>query len=74
MYKVYFENKFMERRAIGECSNTSELWSVINKFLDDHNFKSYYSRLNYLDNEVQIDVGSHSEFFYVDKKVFEENK
>ena len=39
---------------------------LIKDFLDDHNYKSYYSRtwINENDNKEKIcDVGSHSEFF-----------
>ena len=71
MYPLYFENSQGQRRVLTSCNNLDEVFDAIKKFLDEHNFKSYYYRTHVVDGEVQIDVGSWSEFFYIDKKVFE---
>jgi len=66
MYKVEFENMNGVRREIGRAAQREEAFKIINSFLDDHNYKSYYFRTwNTKDNEEKIDVGSWSEFFYI---------
>lgn len=63
---LYFENSQGKRREIGKPKTEKEVFKIIHQFLDEHNFKSYYTRtwLN-PDNELEkiYDVGSHSEFF-----------
>ena len=55
------------RREIGDFNTSEEMWNIIKKFLADHNFISYYSRIWFDEDEntVWIDVGSHTEFFAV---------
>lgn len=63
---VYFQSSRGERREIGKVFSEKEVFKVIHKFLDDHYFKSYYTRtwINPEDNaEKYYDVGSHTEFF-----------
>lgn len=61
---IYFENFHGIRTQIGEAETMHEVYEIINKFLEKHNYISYYKRLNKLGSEYQLDVGSHSEFFY----------
>ena len=62
--KLYFENSYGEERVIAEVKNEQEAMKEIKKFLDDHNYKSYYTRTWMRNqNEKVYDVGSHSEFF-----------
>ena len=63
--KLEFENSYGERRIIGNPNDIEEVWKIISDFLKDHNFKSYYSRINFGNTEWEIDVGSHTEFFYL---------
>ena len=50
-----------------------EAVNEINKFLDDHNYKSYYMNVCEDDNgRLRIDVGSWSEFFYIEYMSLEE--
>ena len=63
---LYFENSLGQRREIGQGKSEQEIFQIINKFLEEHNFTSYYTRLwinpkNPL--EKIYDVGSHTEFF-----------
>jgi hypothetical protein len=47
----------------------------INKFLDKHNFKSYYTRVmpdGDDPNRIILDVGSHTEFFKIEDVTFED--
>jgi hypothetical protein len=63
-YPIYFENSRKIRTKIGEAETVYDVYEIVNKFLEDHNYISYYKRLNNLGSEYQLDVGSHSEFFY----------
>lgn len=63
---LYFENSQGKRREIGKPKTEKGIFKLIHQFLNEHNFKSYYTRI-WLnpDNELEkiYDVGSHSEFF-----------
>lgn len=62
--KLYFENSYGKERLIAEVQNEEEAFKEIHKFLDDHNYKSYYTRTWMRNNNEKVyDVGSHSEFF-----------
>jgi len=63
--KLFFENSRGEQRQIAEGTPT-ECRQAMFTFLEEHNFKSYYQReTTLLNGDVQIDVGSHTEFFYL---------
>lgn len=64
--KLYFENSKGKERVIAESLSTrKDVYDAIHKFLDEHNFKCYYSRELYNENQVTFDVGSHTEFFHL---------
>ena len=66
MLNVMFENSNGQSRTIGTVENEESAFKVINDFLDDHNYKSYYQRTWKKDDKTTIvDVGSHTEFFYI---------
>lgn len=67
MYRVMFENLRKEEREIGTAVSMDDAYSVIDKFLDDHNFKSYYKRVWEENGRIKVDVGSWSEFMYIEK-------
>ena len=67
--KVYFLDSYNDKRELAEVQTKEEVWSIINKFLEERNYKSYYTRMWYEDNMTWIDVGSHSEFFLVDENI-----
>lgn len=74
MSYVIFSNCKDETRKIGnKVENRKQVVEEINKFLKDNNFKSYYMRswFNIERNQYVIDVGSYTEFFYVDKRIWE---
>ena len=66
---LYFENSRGVKRVIAEPQTREEAWKEIDKFCSDRNFKIYYSR-QWRNNEgLEVyDVGSHSEFFYLDDR------
>lgn len=67
--KLYFENSRGERRIIAEPKTEEEVYKEIHKFCEDRNFKIYYTR-SWRDGDglKVFDVGSWSEFFYLDDK------
>ena len=72
MTRLFFQNSKGEERLIAEPLNREEVNKEINKFLDDHNFKSYYTRVWEENGRLKIDVGSHTEFFILEGTTFEE--
>lgn len=76
---VYFENSHSETRVIDHVDTYDEVGIVIHRYIDYCNkkrkkdFKIYYMRMWYIadKNKTKIDVGSHSEFFYVDGNMLE---
>jgi len=68
MYTVYFLNSKNVKREIGKANTEEEANKIIQQFLDAHNFKSYYSRYWYCEEEngTMVDVGSHTEFFIIE--------
>jgi len=73
--RLVFEDRYEQEREIAQCKNLAGAFDEIKKFLDDHNYKSYYHRVIHYGPTSEscayywIDVGSHSEFFklYEDK-------
>ena len=63
--KLEFSNSQAQRRIIGNPATYEEAMGIIKNFLKNHRYKSYYTRLTFLDDEIEIDVGSWSEFFYL---------
>lgn len=70
--KLFFKNSRGEEKVIAEPSNREEVNKEINKFLYDHNFKSYYTRVWEVDGRLIFDVGSWSEVFILDGVKFED--
>lgn len=66
--KLYFRNSKDQLRLIAECESEELCYDQIVGFLQDKNYKSYYSRIWINDDGITIvDVGSHSEFFEIHK-------
>ena len=64
--KLYFKNP-REKRFLGEFETLKEIDEFIDQFLEERNFKSYYTRVNEIDeNSIELDVGSWSEFFIIE--------
>lgn len=76
MFKVIFENSRHEEREIGTAVYIQGAYKIIDKFLEEHNFKSYYKNVCEIEKgKIRVDVGSWSEFFYiVECKIDYENK
>ena len=63
-YELKFKNSKGEFTSLGICNDLEEVWTVIEAFLKEKNYVSYYYRTIYREDYLWIDVGSHSEFFY----------
>ena len=68
--KLLFKNSNGNERVIADVNSFSEANEEIDKFLDEHNFKSYYKRLWEENSRMWVDVGSHTEFFIVEGCTF----
>ena len=67
--KLYFENSRGEKRVISKPKTEEEAMKEIYKFCEDKNFKVYYVRTwRTPDGLKEYDVGSHTEFFYLDDR------
>lgn len=61
---LYFQNSEKKRRIIAQPKDEKETFDAIKKFLDEHEYKSYYTRRwTTPEKETWYDVGSHTEFF-----------
>ena len=70
--KLIFKNSNGKERVIAEPKDIDECFKEINKFLEDHNFQSYYTRMWMEAGRLKFDVGSYTEFFYVEGVTLEE--
>ena len=70
IYKVNFVNSRKESREIGKARNFKQANKIILRFLDNHNYKTYYQRTWVdVDGKTWVDVGSWSEFFFIKEEV-----
>lgn len=63
MAALMFQNSQGNRRQIAVCETMKEVMTEIRKFLDAHEYKSYYIRTWIDEDKTWFDVGSWSEFF-----------
>lgn len=66
MMKLIFQNSKGVERVIAHPNNEEEAMKEIYKFCGDRNFKIYYVRSWMENNRKVYDVGSHTEFFYLE--------
>ena len=70
---LYFRDSHGKCRLIAEnIRYKEEIWKHIQNFLNNHNFKSYYTRVWYEEGFTWYDVGSHTEYFLVDENIMEQ--
>ena len=60
---LYFQNSRGEYRLLMKDVTEGEAWQEMKKFMDEHNFKSYYTRSWEMNGVTTYDVGSWTEFF-----------
>lgn len=66
-YIVEFKNRLDEFRVIARVNNFDEFWKVMSNFIEERHFKSYYQRYWVENGKLKVDVGSHTEFFYISR-------
>lgn len=54
-------------RVIGHPATREEAWGIMQDFMHERNYKSYYQRIWQAGEFQKIDVGSWSQFFYLDE-------
>lgn len=59
----YFKRSNGELVLLAENVNHEEAMVKMKEFIDEHNYKSYYTRVWQKDDTVWYDVGSWTEFF-----------
>lgn len=65
--KLYFQNSRGKRRKIAAPLTEEDAIKIIHAFCEERNFKIYYTRSwRAADGTKVFDVGSHTEFFYLD--------
>lgn len=68
MINVFFENVNGKKRSIGTVLDRKEAYDLIDNFLKERNFKSYYKRWWQIDERTSaVDVGSWYERFYLEE-------
>ena len=70
--KLLFQNSLGEERVVAEVNSYAEATEEINRFLSVHNFVSYYTRVSEENNRLKFDVGSWSEFFFLEDYCLED--
>ena len=66
MMKLIFQNSKGVERVIDHPNNEEEAIKEIYKFCEERKFKIYYVRTWMANNRKVYDVGSWSEFFYLE--------
>jgi hypothetical protein len=64
--KLIFQNSHGVERIIAFPKDEEEAMKEIYKFCEERNFKIYYVRTWMENNRKKYDVGSHTEFFYLE--------
>ena len=60
---LYFKDAWDKYRLLGGNVDWETALKLINDFLEEHSFKSYYKRTWETSEGIMIDVGSYVEFF-----------
>lgn len=65
---MIFQNSKGKERIIAEVETEEQAFAEIDKFLKEYNYISNYKREWVENGRTKIDVGSHTEFFYLEGK------
>ena len=71
-HNFYFQASNKELRPLAQCDSLSDCICVMQQFMDNHNYKSYYTRTRINKGEMIFDVGSWTEFFIWTEPIKEE--
>lgn len=70
--KLLFQSSDGNERLIAEVGSFAEANDEMDKFMEERNFKSYYKRVWDESGRLKVDVGSWSEFFFVEGCCFDD--
>ena len=72
-YNFYFQASNKERRPLAQCDSLSDCFCVMQQFMKERNYKSYYTRM-WVNSSIEMvfDVGSWTEFFIWTEPIKEE--
>lgn len=74
MYQVTFEDRYLDKHIIDKVETRRQAEAIIIQFCTQHNYDIPYLRYWEVAQKIlQIDVGSHSEFFYIEEVEDENN-
>lgn len=65
---LYFQRSNGEHLLLATDVTEEEAYKEMQKFMDEHNFKSYYTRSWQVNDITTYDVGSWTEYFKWTKK------
>lgn len=72
--KLTFRDSSKNERVIGDFKTEAEAMDAMKEFCAERNFTIYYFNIHAIGNRRQYDVGSWSEFFYLEFPSEEEAK
>ena len=72
--KLYFQNSYEKLKLIAEPTSDKEVFADIKQFLNERNYKLYYTR-TWIDkrNNKWFDIGSYTEFFILSEEELDED-
>lgn len=65
---LYFQNRFGKKRKIADANNKKEALKAIRDFCNSKNYIIRYIREWGESEYIKYDVGSHTEFFLLEKE------
>lgn len=65
LYHVEFQHRNGEYTLIGCAIDINSARRVVSDFLDERHYKAPYWRENHYPDYIEVDVGSHTEFFKI---------
>ena len=73
--RVLFENSCGQIRELGVTNSGKMANEIIYDFLQQHNYRPFYWRtwVDETNRKKTVDVGSHTEFFYIELEPHEES-
>lgn len=69
LYYVKFQNRLGESSLVGCAIDINSARRVISDFLSDRDYKAPYWRENHYPDYIEVDVGSHTEFFKISEEL-----
>lgn len=65
LYHVEFQTSHGDLKFIGCAIDVNSARRVVSDYLDERHYKAPYWRENHYPDYIEVDVGSHTEFFKI---------